>query len=269
MVEWIDSHCHLDAYQKKGELDDVLERAEQSGVRQMIVIGTDLKDWTLNQELARAHARRIYYTVGLHPCYVGDGWLDSVRQLEAFFQQSIPPVALGEIGLDYFHLPKDADAAAAVRGYQQDAFEWQLNLAQQIACPIVIHSRNAFEDTVAMIDASGVDWKRVVMHCFSYSAEQLKVLAKRGGRASFTGIVTYKNAPNVQKALLEQGLDRLMIETDCPYLTPEPHRGKANEPAFVALIGQRCADLMGIDLEAFSRQVTKNTRSFFQIDSID
>ena len=94
-------------------------------------------------------------------------------------------------------------------------------------------------------------------------------MAKRGGRASFTGIVTYKNAPNVQKALLEQGLDRLMIETDCPYLTPEPHRGKANEPAFVALIGQRCADLMGIDLEAFSRQVTKNTRSFFQIDSID
>lgn len=269
MVEWIDSHCHLDGYQKKGELDAVLERAEQFGVRQMIAIGTDLKDWALNRELARAHARRIYYTVGLHPCYVGENWQTTVRQLESFFQQSNPPVALGEIGLDYFHLPKESDAASALKSTQRDAFKWQLSLAQQIDCPIVIHSRNAFDDTVALIDESGVNWQGVVMHCFSYSAEQIKVLAQRGGRASFTGIVTYKNAPKVQKALLEQGSDKLMIETDCPYLTPEPHRGTANEPAFVSHIGQRCAELLAIDVETLATRVAQTTRKFFQIDPID
>jgi len=269
MAEWIDSHCHLDSYHKKGELDAVLERAEQSGVREMVVIGTDLKDWTLNRELARFHKQRIYYTVGLHPCYVSDGWLSSVCQLEAFFKEPNPPVALGEIGLDYFHLPKNADDSFVLKAFQREAFEWQLSLAQKMDCPIVIHSRNAFEDTVAMIDGSGVDWQRVVMHCFSYSAEQLKVLSKRGGRASFTGIVTYKNAPNVQKALIEQGLEKLMIETDCPYLTPEPHRGKANEPAFVADIGRRCADLLGVDIEVFSKKIAENTRHFFEIETID
>ena len=204
MAEWIDSHCHLDGYQKKGELDAVLERAEESAVREMIVIGTDLKDWTINRELARVHEQRIYYTVGLHPCYVSDGWLASVRQLEAFFKESIPPVALGEIGLDYFHLPQNANDAVVLKAFQREAFEWQLSLAQKMACPIVIHSRNAFEDTVAMIDGSGVDWQRVVMHCFSYSAEQLKVLAKRGGRASFTGIVTYKTHPMYKKHSLSK-----------------------------------------------------------------
>ena len=106
------------------------------------------------------------------------------------------------------------------------------------------------------------------MHCFSYSAEQLKVLAKRGGRASFTGIVTYKNAPNVQKALIEQGLEKLMIETDCPYLTPEPHRGKANEPAFVADIGRRCG-LIGRRCRSLFEESRREHPTLFQIKPID
>jgi TatD DNase family protein len=114
-----------------------------------------------------------------------------------------------------------------------------------------------------MIDASGVDWEKVVIHCFSYSAEQIKLLVRRGGRASFTGIITYKNAPNVQKALVEQGIETLMIETDSPYLTPEPHRGKKNEPAYVANIGLKCADLLGLDPEDLAKQLAETTRSFF------
>ena len=101
-----------------------------------------------------------------------------------------------------------------------------------------------------------------MVHCFS-SAEQIKLLNRRGGRASFTGIITYKNAPNVQKALIQQGIDSLMIETDCPYLTPEPHRGKKNEPAYVGDIGLKCAELFGIEPEILAEKLAENTRKFF------
>ena len=262
-MEWIDSHCHLDGYLYQGVLSDVMKRAQAAGVYQMIAIGTDLKDWEVNYNLATEQPNHVAYTVGLHPCYVTENWRKAVEQLEDYFSRPKHPVALGEIGLDYFHLPKDPEEAKALKSYQQSAFEVQLQIAKQQNCPIVIHSRNAFEDTLSTIDASGVDWGKVVVHCFSYSAEQIKLLNMRGGRASFTGIITYKNAPNVQKALIEQGMDSLMIETDCPYLTPEPHRGKKNEPAYVADIGLKCAELFGIEPEILAERLAENTRRFF------
>ena len=262
-MEWIDSHCHLDGYLNQGVLPEVMSRSQAAGIHQMIAIGTDLKDWEVNYNLATEQPNHIAYTVGLHPCYVTENWLKAVDQLEAYFSRPKYPVALGEIGLDYFHLPKDSEEAIAIKSYQQSAFEVQLQIAKQQNCPIVIHSRNAFEDTLSTIDASGVDWGKVVVHCFSYSAEQIKLLNRRGGRASFTGIITYKNAPNVQKALIEQGIDSLMIETDCPYLTPEPHRGKKNEPAYVADIGLKCAELFGIEPEVLAEKLAENTRRFF------
>lgn len=268
-MEWIDSHCHLDGYLNKGNLLEVIQRAQVVGVNQMIAIGTDLKDWEINCNLASEYPNHIAYTVGLHPCYVTETWEKVVDQLEAYFSRPTLPVALGEIGLDYFHLPKDPEAADVLKAYQQDAFKAQLDIAKQQNCPIVIHSRNAFEDTLLMIDASGVDWTKVVVHCFSYSAEQIKLLVRRGGRASFTGIITYKNAPNVQKALVEQGIDALMIETDCPYLTPEPHRGKQNEPAYVANIGLKCAELFGIEPEALAEKIAENTREFFGLKNLN
>lgn len=262
-MEWIDSHCHLDGYLNQGMLPEVMNRAQAAGVYQMMAIGTDLKDWEVNYNLATEQPNHIDYTVGLHPCYVTENWGNAVDQLEAYFSRPNHPVALGEIGLDYFHLPKDSEESIEIKSYQQSAFEAQLQIAKRQNCPIVIHSRNAFENTLSTIDASGVDWEKVVVHCFSYSAEQIKLLNRRGGRASFTGIITYKNAPNVQKALIEQGIDSLMIETDCPYLTPEPHRGKKNEPAYVADIGLKCAELFGIEPEILAEKLAENTRRFF------
>ena len=262
-MEWIDSHCHLDGYLNQGVLPEVMSRAQAAGVKQMIAIGTDLKDWEVNYNLAAELPDHILYTVGLHPCYVTENWEKAVDQLEDYFSRPKNPVALGEIGLDYFHLPKDSKESKALKSYQQSAFEFQLKIAKKQNCPIVIHSRNAFEDTLSTIDASGVDWGKVVVHCFSYSAEQIKLLNCRGGRASFTGIVTYKNAPNVQRSLIEQGIDSLMIETDCPYLSPEPHRGKKNEPAYVADIGLKCAELFGIEPEILAGRLAENTRRFF------
>src|SRR5690606_20694187 len=125
----------------------------------------------------------------------------------------------------------------------------QLTLAKQYSCPVVVHSRGAFMETVKMIDTSGVDWSRVVFHCFAEGATEMAELQSRGGRGSFTGIVTYKSAANVREAALAQGLSRLMIETDAPYLTPVPHRGKPNEPAYVRHTAEYCAELFGVSYE--------------------
>ena len=267
-MEWIDSHCHLDGFFKKSELAAVLKKAEEAHVHQMIAIGTEPDDWDINHNLKLEFPSRIDYTVGMHPCYVKPGWRKSVDQLKAYFDRPQKPVALGEIGLDYYHLPKDQSEAEAHKMEQHDAFETQLAIARELDCPVVIHSRDAFEQTLQLIDNSEVNWTKIVVHCFSYSSEQIKQIIKRGGRASFTGIVTYKNAPNVKKALIEQGVDRLMIETDSPYLTPEPHRGKPNQPAYVADIGLKCAAYLGLEVETFAQKLAENTRSFFGLDKL-
>jgi TatD DNase family protein len=262
----IDSHCHLESFVQKGMLAEVLERAEAAGVQKMIVVGTSQADWNLYARLSCEHAGRIYWTVGLHPCHVEADFREQITAISTYFGTEPLPVALGEIGLDYFHLPKFPDEAAEVIAWQKEAFRIQLELASQFDCPIVIHSRNAFADCVRMIDESGVDWKKVVFHCFSEGAEEMAVLNARGGRGSFTGIITYRNAQNVRDALIQQGLNFLMIETDAPYLTPEPERGKQrNEPGKVVRVLETVAELFGLPLNEVSAQVARNTQDFFGI----
>jgi len=268
LMSLIDSHCHLARLQNKEELDAVLARAESAGVHQMITIGTSLEDWPVCLRLAEQHPGRIYWTVGIHPCDVDADWDDQLKAISTYFATDPLPVALGEIGLDYFHLPKFPDEAAEVKSRQAKAFQAQLGLAYQFDCPVVVHSRNAFQDCVAMIDESGVDWKKIVFHCFTEGPEMMRILNERGGRGSFTGILTYKNksADPLRGAFAAQPLDRLMLETDSPFLPPEPHRGQPNEPAFVRLVAERAAELAGISLETLEAQTTANTRAFFGLN---
>jgi TatD DNase family protein len=224
-----------------------------------------VKDWVPYREMSAAHPGKIHYTVGLHPCYVEADWRDQTSQISTFFIPPHSPVALGEIGLDYFHLPKDPIQAGENMIHQEHAFREQLLLASELNCPIVIHSRNAFEDTVRFIDESPVNWSLIVFHCFSYGPKEIEIINKRGGRASFTGIATYKNAPEIREALRLQGIDKLMLETDCPYLTPEPHRGKENEPAYLADIAKRCAQSLACSPEDLFNQTTQNVKDFFQL----
>ncbi|MGJ8638336.1 MAG: TatD family hydrolase [Opitutaceae bacterium] len=266
-MDLIDSHCHLKGFKDKGELDSVLSRAADAGVTRFITVGTSPKDWVPYRELSAAHPGKIYYTVGLHPCYVDAEWSDDVANISTFFIPPHAPVALGEIGLDYFHLPKDPVQAGELMIHQEDAFRQQLMLAEELDCPVIIHSRNAFQDTVRMIDDSDVDWARIVFHCYSYGETEIQTINERGGRGSFTGIVTYKNAPEIRDALRSQGIEKLMLETDCPYLTPEPHRGKPNEPAYLANIAERCAEALAISPSELATRTTKNTEAFFNLDS--
>jgi TatD DNase family protein len=264
----IDSHAHLDRFHRNGELAAVLERARAAGVVQIVTVGTEPEDWRLYRELVPTLGGRVTYTAGLHPCSVDENWAAALAELPRHFEAAgggaAVAVGLGECGLDRFHLPKnDAAGAARIFAWQLDAFRAQLQLAKSVRGPVVVHSRGAFADTVAEIDASGVDWARVVFHCFSEGEAEMRVLAARGGRGSFTGIITYKNAENVREALRTQGLARLMVETDSPYLTPEPHRGKTNEPAHVALTAARAAQELGVSLAVLAAQTTANAREFY------
>jgi len=263
----IDSHCHLSKFARAGTLDETLARAAEAGVSRMITVGTSLEDWELYHGLAKAHPGTIDFTVGLHPTSVEDDWEDHLKALPTYFGTEPGPVALGEIGLDHFHLPKFPDEAAEVKARQVAAFRAQLGLAYQFDCPVVIHSRKAFHECVALIDESGVDWRKVVFHCFAEGPVEMKILNEKGGCGSFTGIVTYTNASAdpVRAALQSQGLDRIMVETDCPYLTPVPHRGKPNEPAFVAHTAARVADLLDCSAADLAARATENTRDFYRL----
>lgn len=269
----IDTHTHLDSFARRGELPNILKRAGAAGLDAMITIGTDTDDWTLYRDLARDHAGRVHYTVGLHPCSVGADWAERVAQLEAFWGGAgtpLPaaphPVALGETGLDRFHLPKDNPVEAEqILAWQKAAFAVQLELAKKLGCPLVVHSRGAFAECIAMIDESGVDWSRVVFHCFTEGPVEMAELAKRGGFGSFTGVITYKNADAVRAAALAQGLDRLMLETDAPYLTPLPHRGMPNEPAYLRHTAEFAAGVFGVSHERLAEVTTATAKRFFRI----
>jgi TatD DNase family protein len=264
-MELIDSHCHLKTFKDKGELDAMRERARGAGVSRFITVGTSPEDWVPYREMQAAYPGEIDYTVGLHPCHVDNDWAEAVSQLSTFFMPPHPPIAFGEIGLDYFHLPKDPVQAGEVILQQEAAFRQQLLLATELDCPIIIHSREAFAESVQLIDESGIDWRRIVYHCFTYGAEEIAQINRRGGRASFTGIATYKSAHTVREAVREQGMDRFMLETDCPYLAPEPHRGKPNEPAWLTHIAERCAVALAQPVEELAAHATQNTKNFFQL----
>ena len=265
-VGLIDTHTHLETFARRGELPGILTRARAAGLEAMVTIGTDTDDWSLYRDLARDHAGFVFYTAGLHPCSVGEDWAGRVAQLGNFWVGTPKPVALGEIGLDRFHLPKDDPAGAEkILGWQKAAFAEQLGLAKKLGCPIVVHSRGAFAECVEMIDASGVAWGKVVFHCFTEVPAEMAELTKRGGYGSFTGIITYKTADAIRAAALAQGLDRLMIETDAPYLTPMPHRGKPNEPAYLRHTAEFCAGVFGVSPERLAEVTTANARRFFSI----
>jgi TatD DNase family protein len=269
----IDTHTHLESFARRGELPAVLARAREAGVERMISIGTDADDWTLYQGIATEHPGFVDYTVGLHPCSVDEKWTERFAQIAGFWNAEgkdgspgLKPVALGETGLDRFHLPKDDPAAAEkIFGWQRASFAEHLTLVQRLGCPVVVHSRGAFRECVELIDASGVDWKRIVFHCFTESPAEMAELVKRGGYGSFTGIITYKTAEAIRAAALAQGLDRLMLETDAPYLTPMPHRGKPNEPAFIRHTAEFCAGLFGVGYEELVTRTTANAKGFFGI----
>ncbi len=278
-----DTHAHLDYPDFAGDLDAVLARAALAGVSRIITIGTGIESSRRAVALAEKYPS-VYAVVGLHPTNVEEesgGWLDVLRGLAAH-----PKVAaIGETGLDYHRLPSEqlssspalsalqaemaADTEAmivdgAYRSAQAEAFSAQLDLACELGLNVVIHQRNAWEDTVEILKPY-TGRVRGVFHCFGNMPDQAQEIFAMGHLVSFTGIVTFKNAPVVREVAAMVPEDAFMVETDCPYLAPVPHRGKRAEPAYTRLVAEKLAEIRGATLEQIAAATEKTASSFFRL----
>lgn len=257
----IDTHAHLDYTDYDPDRAEVIARATEAGVTEIISIGTRLDSSGRAVELAE-NFPNIWATVGIHPSEVDeapDDACDSLRRLA----QSRRVVSLGEIGLDYHHLPEDAAAITANKKRQAELFRRQLDLAAELGLNAVIHQRDSWDDTLAILrDYTGR--VRGVFHCFGGTPDQAKEVIALGHLVSFTGIVTFKNARQVQATAQDVAFDKFMVETDCPYLAPVPDRGKRCEPAHTRRVAEEIARLRGVSLEEVAARTTHTAREFFR-----
>ncbi len=255
MIKLIDTHAHLNLYDSyKKDLEEVIQRAKEAGVSKIINVGIDLKTSIRALELAYQY-QGLYATAGIHPHEVRKVTEETYASLKALLQDQ-KMVAVGEIGLDYAK-------EYSPRGQQQEHFLRQLALAKELKLPVVIHSRDASPDIMNLLKQELPE--RFVFHCYAGSVEEAQEILDLGGYISITGIVTFPKAENIRRIVRFVPLDRLMVETDCPFLTPVPHRGKRNEPAFVKFVAEAVARIKGITLEECARQTTENARLFFRL----
>jgi len=253
----IDSHAHLIGGPLEADIDGVLARAQSAGVEHVISIAVNMTEARRVLELARGDAR-VSPALGIHPHKAGnvtdEDWL-----CFAALRDDAAVVAFGEMGLDYHYDFAD-------RKTQQRVFERQLELVAPTGRPIVIHAREAHDDTVAILQAAGYDGRDVVFHCFTGTPSEASNIAHHGWRLSFTGVVTFKNARELQAIATEYPLDQLIIETDSPFLSPVPVRNvKPNEPAHLVHTAGFLANLRRMDYDDFVRQTAENTRAFFKL----
>ena len=261
-----DSHCHLDFPQLAENLPAVLERARAAGVHRLICIGTSIDGSRSAIAMAEQHSQ-IFAVAGVHPNSAhetGDAWLDELRALAAHPRV----VALGETGLDYFRLPKpkngDPGELAARKAVQARVFRAQLDLAAELQLPVVIHEREAWDDTLAILrDYTGR--LRAVFHCFGRGLAHAESLIALGHSVSFTGIATFPSAPEAQACAAQLPAGTFFVETDAPYLAPTPFRGKVCEPAYVVHTARHIAELRGVPLEQLARETEAAVTKFFRL----
>jgi TatD DNase family protein len=252
-----DTHCHLTASALRDRVDDVLDDARRAGVAGVITVAVGAEDCTRALALAERYDN-VWCTAGAHPLHADEpcDW-DVVRSVAAHDRC----VAWGELGLDN-HYDEPA------RAVQDRVLAEQLAVIESAgdAKPIVVHCRDAFDDLLAVLGATTLDPARFVFHCFTGGPDDARRVLDFGAWISFTGVVTFKNAPDVAEAAKLVPLDRMMVETDAPYLTPEPHRKIwPNEPQYVVHVAERIAQLRGMDPEELEAQLDANARNFFGI----
>jgi len=257
----VDSHCHLDDNCFALDRDAVIGRAQEQGVRAMMTIGTGSGPPDLEAAIRIAERYPcVYATVGVHPHDAAKSRPETLKRLEQLARH--PRVlALGEIGLDYHydHSPREV---------QRAVFADQLSIALEAGKPIVVHTRDAWEDTFAILERDWVPEAGGIMHCFSGGPAEAERSLGLGFHLSFAGIVTYPKAIAVQQAARITPADRILVETDSPYLAPAPHRGKRNEPAFTVDTARRLAELRSEPLEVLAASTTGNWLQLVRLDGL-
>lgn len=252
----IDSHAHLDDTRFNKDRDKLIKELKENGIELAINIGSDLKTSIASAALADKH-ENIYAAVGIHPHSAKEVDQSTIEILRSFAARD-KVVAIGEIGLD-FHYDNSP------RDIQKKWFKEQIKLAKEVNLPIVVHSRESDQEVLDIIKEAQDGTLRGVLHCFSGSVELAKEFIKLGFYISLAGPVTFKNARVPKEVAKAVPLDKLLVETDSPYLTPEPYRGKRNEPIYTKYVAGTIADLRGISYEELAKATNRNTRDLFGI----
>ncbi len=259
MTAWVDAHCHLqlelgETRFEVSEADAQVERARAAGVEWMVCVGTGLETSRQALELASRYDD-VYATVGLHPHDASR--LDAEWDALAELARAERCVAIGEVGFDLFY-------EHSSREQQEVAFRRHIALAKAVDRPLMIHSRDAWDDTFRVLDAEGVP-ARTIFHCFTGGPHEARAALDRDCYLSFSGIVSFKTADDVRAAAAVAPAARVLVETDSPYLAPVPHRGKPNEPAYVALVGAALAAARGVDADEIAELTRANAARVFEV----
>ncbi|MFZ6844986.1 TatD family hydrolase [Undibacterium sp. RuTC16W] len=256
---YIDSHCHINFPELAERMPEIMAKMVENGVTHALCVSVDLPDFPQVLALAEAYPH-IYASVGVHPDYE-DTEDPSAEQLFALSQHP-KIIAIGETGLDYFRLKGDLE-------WQRERFRQHIRASRLSRKPLIIHTRAASEDTIRIMqeEGAGTDHGGVagVMHCFTESLEVAEAAIAMGFYISFSGILTFKSARDLQAVARALPLERILIETDSPYLAPAPHRGKMNEPGFVRHVGEFLADLKGIPLKQVQEVTSANFFTLFNL----
>ena len=252
----VDSHCHLDRLKldklATGHLDEVINGAMERGVEKMLCVGIDMTNADAVKAIADQYAN-VYASVGVHPCDVKD-MITAEQLVETANHKKV--VAIGETGLDY-HYTEDS------KFVQQESLIMHLQVAKELELPVIIHTREAKEDTLAILEEHACRKKTGVLHCFTEDWDMAERAMALGFYVSFSGIVTFKSAKSLQDVALNMPMDRLLVETDSPYLTPVPNRGKPNFPQYTRDVAEFVAELKGIPFDVFAQQTTENFHRLF------
>jgi TatD DNase family protein len=254
----VDSHCHLDFPDLSNRLPEVLRHMQENDVGIAVCIGVNLEDFPRVLSLAEAH-RQLYATVGVHPEYV-DAEEPGMEQLGKLADHP-KVIAIGETGLDYYW-HKDRPE------WQRERFRTHIRAARQCGKPLVVHMRDAANDTLAILKEEGAGEVGGVMHCFTEDWQVARAAIDLNFHISFSGIVTFKNALALKDVACKAPLDRILVETDSPYLAPVPYRGKINEPAYVRHVAAEIARLRGLSTEEVADASTKNFHQLFKVREV-
>ncbi len=252
-MNWLDSHCHINDEAFKDDIDDVLKRMADNDVTKAMLISSYIEDYEYGFTIGHPLIE-LKHSLGIYPGDVNDVDEKLFARFADLYKEERCQ-AIGEIGLDY-HWDKDN------KQRQIEIFKRQLLLAKQLDKPVIVHSRDAIQDTFDLMKEIRVEG---VMHCYSNSAEMAKEFVKLGYYISISGTITWKNAREPLEVIKAVPLDRLLIETDCPYLTPAPNRGKRNEPSYVVYTGKKICEELGIDEETFKKQLNENYHRLFRL----
>ena len=254
----VDSHAHIQGVEYAAEVEALIQRAREAGVEQIIVVGGagELSSNQAAVTLAESYPN-LYATVGMHPHDAKDVGEEALKKLE---QLTARPkvIAVGETGLDFYynHSPHEI---------QRDIFGRFIRMARETGLPLIVHERDAHQETVELLRQEGAGKIKGVIHCFTGDYEAARNYLDLGFYLSFTGIITFKNAHSLRDVVRGVPLEKMFVETDSPYLTPVPHRGKRNEPAYVRFVAETIAKIKGLTLEEVARVTTNNVRELFHI----